>query len=205
MPSGHEALVDDLVSMGVLRTPEIVGAFRKIDRAAFVLPEYRPKAYINKPLPIGFSQTISQPYTVAFMLELLQPETGTKVLEIGTGSGWQTALLAESVGAGGKVIGLEVIPELCEMGKKNLAGFEFGDRVEIHCGNAIEGRDESAPYDRIIAAATGEAVPIVWQEQLAIGGILVAPEKTVIVKITREDQDSYTREEYPGFAFVPLV
>ena len=90
--------IDGFIKQGVLKTPAIIEAFKKIDRADFVTPELKERAYINEPLPIGEGQTISQPYTVAFMLELLQPESGNKIFEIGFGSGWQTAILAEIVG-----------------------------------------------------------------------------------------------------------
>ena len=87
-------LIKELMEEGILKTPSIIGAFEKVDRKDFVPEELKDKAYLNTPLPIGYGQTISQPLTVAFMLELLQPQTGDKVLEVGSGSGWQTALLA---------------------------------------------------------------------------------------------------------------
>jgi len=204
MPAGHDALVDDLVSSGVLRTAELVEAFRLIDRANFVLPEYKPKAYANKPLPIGFSQTISQPYTVAFMLELLQPKMGHKVLEIGVGSGWQTTMLASVVGAAGSVIGMEVIPELCDFARGNIAKYDLPGSTSVQCGNAMGGWPQGAPYDRIIAAATGEELPAAWLEQLKEGGVLVAPVQKSIIRVYRSN-DGYVRVEHPGFAFVPLV
>ena len=109
-------LIKELIEEGVLKTPSIIEAFEKIDRKDFTPEGLRDKAYLNTPLPIGYGQTISQPFTVAFMLELLQPQSGDKVLEVGSGSGWQTTLLASIVGNfpidGGKVFALELIPEL---------------------------------------------------------------------------------------------
>ncbi|MCD6283661.1 protein-L-isoaspartate O-methyltransferase, partial [bacterium] len=93
-----ETLIQQLISEGYLKTPEIIKAFREIDRKDFVPSYLKKEAYINAPLPIGFGQTISQPLTVAFMLELLQPKRGDKILDIGSGSGWTTALLAYIVG-----------------------------------------------------------------------------------------------------------
>ena len=115
-------LVKELISSGYLKTPEIIDAFQKIDRKDFVSDEYKDRAYVNAPLPIGYGQTISQPLTVAFMLELLQPEKGNKILEIGSGSGWQTALLARVVGDEGRVFAIELIPELEQFGRKNEIG-----------------------------------------------------------------------------------
>ncbi len=121
----NKELVEHLIKRGVLKTPKIIEAFKKIDRKDFVKEEFLEEAYFDTPLPIGFGQTISQPYTVAFMLELLEPKEGDTVLDIGSGSGWTTALLAYIVGNKGKVIGVERIKELVEFGKKNLAKYKF--------------------------------------------------------------------------------
>ena len=120
----YENLIDSLIKDGYLKTPEIIEAFKAIDRANFVSNELKGDAYLNVPLSIGFGQTISQPLTVAFMLELLQPKKGEKILDVGAGSGWTIALLAFIVGdppaGGGKIIGVERIPELKEMAEKNI-------------------------------------------------------------------------------------
>ncbi|MGB9609289.1 MAG: protein-L-isoaspartate O-methyltransferase family protein, partial [Minisyncoccia bacterium] len=110
-------LIDDLIKDGFLKSPRIIDAFRKVDRMNFVIDYVKNEAYRNSPLAIGFGQTISQPLTVAFMLELLDVQEGNKVLDVGSGSGWTTALLAELVGEKGKVYGIEIIPELYEFGK----------------------------------------------------------------------------------------
>jgi len=115
-----ESLISELIEQGYLKTPRIIRAFKKIDRADFVLPEFKNSAYLNVPLPIGHGQTISQPLTVAFMFELLQPEVGDKILDIGSGSGWTTALLAEIMSKMGKVFSIEIVPELCEFGEGNV-------------------------------------------------------------------------------------
>lgn len=167
----HDHLVAELIAQGVLHTPRIIDAFRAIDRRDFVRPELAAEAYANIPLPIGQRQTISQPYTVAFMLELLQPQPGDTILEIGSGSGWQTALLAHIVGEAGHVTALEIIPELCEWGRQNVATYGYIDQgiVEMHCQSGLPGYLDSAPYDHIIAAAAGEMVPPAWQAQVNVG------------------------------------
>ena len=165
------------------------------------------QTYANEPLPIGFGQTISQPWTVAFMLEKLQPAAGQKVLDIGSGSGWQTAFLAQIVGERGKVIGLELIPELARQSAKNIARYGFIGRrtVELHCLNGAKGFPAAAPFDRIISAAAAERVPSAWLEQLKIDGLLVAPVDSTIVVMEKLAPDKFNTQTFPGFAFVPFV
>lgn len=193
-----------------MKTPSIIEAFEKVDRKDFVLEELKDKAYLNTPLPIGFGQTISQPLTVAFMLELLQPQAGNKILEVGSGSGWQTALLAHIISGGGgsgKVFAAELIPELMAFGRKNVAQYGFIKKgiVEFHSFNATKGMPENASFDRIVSAASSEEIPSAWKEQLKIGGRLVAPVKGSIVLLTKKSETEFKAEEYPGFAFVPLI
>ena len=118
-----DSLIESLISQGVLKTLSIVRAFKKVDRADFVLPEYLGAAYEDCPLPIGFGQTISQPFTVALMLEWLAPEKGQKILDIGCGSGWTTALLSSIVGKKGRVVGIERISGLAEFAAQNLSKY----------------------------------------------------------------------------------
>ena len=201
-------LIKDLISSGYLKTPEIIEAFLKIDRADFVPPELKTQAYLNTPLPIGFGQTISQPLTVAFMLELLQPKAGDKVLDIGSGSGWQTALLAYIVEkGGGRVFAMEIIPELISFGRKNVFKYSFIKRktVKFYCLNAIKGLSEEAPFDKIISAAASKEIPPAWKEQLNIGGRIVAPVKDAIHLLIKTEDKEFEKKIYPGFAFVPFV
>lgn len=123
--SSKKQLVQDLIFFKVLKTPDIIDAFKRIDRADFVPEKYRNEAYEDYPLPIGFGQTISQPATVAFMFELLRPKPGDIVLDIGSGSGWTVAMLASIVGNTGYVTGVEIIPELVTFGRKNLRKYPF--------------------------------------------------------------------------------
>lgn len=206
MPTNTD-LVHMLVSQGVLKTPTIIDAFTGIDRKDFVPKELAPYAYENMPLPINHGQTISQPYIVAFMLELLQPTKGNRILDIGSGSGWQTALLAHMTGSTGHVIALEIIPELCTQSRKNLSKYPFFEQgiLEMHCQSGYAGYLQAAPFDRIIAAASGSDIPTAWQEQLNINGRIVAPVGNSIVLITRTGDQSWEEKEFFGFAFVPLV
>mgnify|MGYP001594668405 CR=1 FL=1 len=207
-----EILIRELVRDGYLKTPVIIEAFQAIDRIGFVLSEFKNEAYINAPLPIGFGQTISQPLTVAFMLELLEPQPGERILDIGAGSGWQTALLAYIVASDkekktGKVFTIERIKELCQFGKQNVANYNFLEKgiVEFFCQDGSVGLKEFAPFDRIIAAATAEVIPSAWKEQVRIGGRIVAPVGQSIVVTDKIGKDKFSQKEFFGFSFVPLI
>lgn len=200
-------LIEVLISEGYLKTPQIIESFQKIDRADFVLERFKKDAYVNSPLPIGYGQTISQPQTVAFMLELLQPEDGNKIMDIGSGSGWQSALLAEIVGDKGKIFAIELIPELREFGERNASKYNFGakDILKFICVDGAKGLPSEAPFDRIIVAASGKKVPRALKAQLKIGGRLVIPIENSIWLIIKKGENDFEEKEYPGFAFVPLV
>ena len=199
--------VSDLIKQGVLKTPLIIEAFKKINRADFVPPELKERAYVNEPLPIGKGQTISQPLTVAFMLELLQPEPGNKIFEIGFGSGWQTAILAEIVGVKGRIFAVERIPEIFRFGRKNIAKYNFikNGIVKTIGGDATLGLKRHAPFDRIIAAASGKEMPEEWLKELKVGGRLVAPIKESIWLYIKKSSKEFKKQEFPGFVFVPLI
>ncbi len=206
-----EELIRDLIAEGYLKTSTLVSAFRAIDRKDFVLPEYAGEAYGNYPLPIGFGQTISQPLTVAFMLELLAPRAGEKILDIGSGSGWQTALLAHVVSGGGnahgRVTAMERISELKAMTERNVEKYGFVTRgiVRAVLGDGSKGYAAGAPYDKIIAAAAGGEIPAAWREQLRPGGRIVAPVRESVVAMDKTKKGDFKIREYHGFSFVPLV
>ena len=201
-------LIDSLIDQGYLKTPSIINAFREIDREDFVVPRLRDESYSNHPLPIGYGQTISQPLTVAFMLELLQPELGDKILDVGSGSGWQTAMLAQIVGPRGRVFAIERIAELMEFGKNNVSKYSFVKKgiVEFSKQDGSRGLPDHAPFDKIIVAAASRGIPNALKEQLIIGGRLVIPTKSQDIRlIIKKDKNKFEEKRFPGFVFVPLV
>ncbi|MBI3231687.1 MAG: protein-L-isoaspartate O-methyltransferase [Candidatus Doudnabacteria bacterium] len=200
-------LFRELGRQGVLKKPEIREAFKQVDRTDFVLPEFVDQAYENHPLPIGFGQTISQPYTVAFMLDLLAPKRGEKILDIGCGSGWTTALLASIAGKEGRVIGVERISELAKFAESNIAKYPLLQRTStIVRENGSKGYNKETPFDRILAsAAVFDDIPEAWKAQLKIGGRIVAPVRDLVVLIDKLSADKYRQKEHWGFVFVPLV
>jgi protein-L-isoaspartate(D-aspartate) O-methyltransferase len=202
----NQELVNYLKERGVLRTKEIINAFLKIDRKDFVKEEYIDQAYFDTPLPTLMGQTISQPYVVAFMLELLEPQKGQKILDIGFGSGWTTSLLAEIVGKNGKVYGIEIVPEVFEFGKKNIEKYNFLQKgiVEIFLMDGSKGLPEKASFDRILVSAAAKKIPEEMILQLKDGGILVIPDFEGIWKI-KKINGKIEKEYHYGFVFVSLV
>ena len=200
-------LVESLIKNNWLKTPIIIEAFKKVKREEFVLENMRDMAELNEALPIGFGQTISQPLVVAFMLEQLDPKSGDKILDVGSGSGWTSALLAEIVGSQGKVIAIELIPELKELGEKNAAKYDFIEKgiVKFICADGSKGYQSEAPFDAILASASAQELPEEWKKQLKVGGRVVAPIKNSIWVFIKKSENDFEELEYPGFAFVPLI
>jgi protein-L-isoaspartate(D-aspartate) O-methyltransferase len=200
-------LVSQLIQDGYLKSDLIIDAYSEISRIEFVPKDLEKEAGIDIALPIGYGQTISQPKTVAFMLELLGPERGNKILDVGSGSGWTTALLSYIVGQKGKVIAIERIPELCGWGKENADKFGFvkNNVAEFICADGKIGAKDFAPYDRILVSASGFSIPEELKDQLKIGGKMVIPVKNSIIYLEKKGECEFEREEYPGFVFVPLV
>lgn len=187
-----------------IRNQAVLAAMEKVPRHRFVPPLVRGRAYDDGPLPIGRGQTISQPYIVALMTELIDPKKTMRVLEIGTGSGYQAAVLAECVG---EVNTIEVVPEL----GKNAAAVlkEMGYRnVEVRIGDGYEGWPQRAPFDAILlTAAPPRDVPKPLLDQLKVGGRLIAPigrEAQDLVRITRTEK-GLTRETVAPVRFVPMT
>ncbi|OGZ24902.1 MAG: protein-L-isoaspartate O-methyltransferase [Candidatus Nealsonbacteria bacterium RIFCSPLOWO2_01_FULL_43_32] len=198
-------LIDNLIEQGWLKTPNIIQAFKKIKRVDFLPRDSKNLAELNEALPLGYNQTISQPLVVAFMLEQLKPELNDKILDVGSGSGWTSALLGEIVGLKGKVIALETIKEIKEFGEKNAARYH-GGQVQFILADGSKGYAKEAPFDRILAsAAVQEEIPQAWKEQLKIGGRIVTPVGSSIFVLIKKSEKEFTETEYPGFAFVPLI
>ena len=200
-------LIEKLRKQGILKSPSIIRAFEIVDRAGFVKPEFSEDSLVDEPLPIGYGQTISQPLTVAFMLELLQPQEGDRILDVGSGSAWTTGLLAEIVGATGKVYAMELIPQLKTFGEENLkrAGYTT---VELFAGDGSRGLSEFAPFDRILVSAAASEIPSALLDQLRVGGRLVIPVGEYaqdMVLVEKRGRGDYHEQRYPGFQFVPLV
>ncbi len=200
-------LVNDLIKNGYLRTDSVIDAFSEMQRIEFIPEDLASYAEVDIPLPIGYGQTISQPLTVAIMLELLDVQKGNNVMDVGSGSGWTTALLSYMVGANGKVTALEIIEELCEFGKNNTDkyGFIKDEIAEFYCQSAAEGFEKNAPYDRIIVSAGTEEIPGALKKQLKVGGKMVLPVCNSIWYVEKRTEDDFYVEKFPGFTFVPFV
>ena len=178
----RKKLVDELRLEGYIRNEKVYKAMLRVPRELFVPPDYRDLAYDDRPLPIGHGQTISAPSIVAYMTELLDLDVGMKVLEVGTGSGYQAAVLAEIVAPSdvekeywGHVYSIERIKELADLARRNLEKAGYSDRVTVIVGDGSKGYSDEAPYDRIIITAAAPKIPEPLVEQLKPGGRLVIP------------------------------
>ena len=203
MMTSNTELTNFLVNINILRTESIIHAFLMIDRADFVLDRSAQDIYEDYPLSIGHGQTISQPRTVAMMMEMLEVKEGDKVLDIGRGSGWTTALLSFIVGDKGSVTGVERVSELVKFGNSNLAKYNFKN-VKI-----IPAKDElglvGKKFDRILVSAAASEFPQELVKQLKVGGKLVIPVGNSIYEITKKENAELEGKEHYGFTFVPLI
>ncbi len=179
-------------------------AFQTMKRSDFMREDLRNYSDTDRPFPIGFGQTISQPYTVAKMLEWLEVEPGNKILDVGSGSGWTTALLSYLTGPKGFVYAVEKIPELATFGRQNNQGAGVKNAKFFQAGDKY-GLPKFAPYDRILVSAAAEQLPKDLVDQLKVGGKMVIPMKNDILEIEKEADDKLDIQTHPGFVFVPLV
>lgn len=203
----HRGLRNKLISVvrsKGIKSEAVLSAMARVPRHFFFDNAFLEHAYQDKAFPIGEGQTISQPYTVAFQSELLEVKQGSKILEIGTGSGYQACILVEM---GAKVFTIEYNKKLFERTRKFLP--KMGYKPVFKHGDGSQGWPIHAPYDGIIVTAGAPVVPESLKQQLAIPGVLVIPvgnnERQLMLKITRTSETEYETEEYDYFAFVPLL
>lgn len=212
-----DKLVDSLAKQGILRTPKVTSAMRAVPRIKFLSPDSQSYDAVDTPLPIGFGQTISAPHMVSIMNEALQLEVGQKILEVGAGSGWHAATIAEIIAPKGTprsewghVYTVEIVKGLAETARKNIMNAGYGDRVTIVMGDGSKGYPEKAPFDRMLVTAAAPEVPKPLVDQLKLEGILLIPVGSYTMfqtlwKLTKENDGKLKQENLGGVAFVPLT
>ncbi len=215
LSEAKKRLIEALCREGVVKSEKVIKAFMKVPREEFVPRELRRYAYLDQPLRIGYGQTISAPHMVLLMTEKLELNVGMKVLEVGAGSGYQAAIIAEIVAPTeeprekwGHVYTVERIPELAEFARRNLERTGYADRVTVIVGDGSLGYPEEAPYDRIIVTAGAPRIPKPLIDQLKIGGRMVIPvgdlySQTLMI-VDKTESGVKVREDIPCI-FVPLV
>ena len=185
---------------------EILKAFEKVKREDFIPANLKNRAYEDAALPLGFGQTISQPYTIATTLSLLELKPGLRVLEVGSGCGYVQALLSNIVGKKGKIFGIEIIKELAEKSKENLKSCK---NIKVYNKNGKFGLKEKSPFKRILISAGYKEIPKPLISQLKEKGIIVAPIGNSygqdLIAYQKINQKLKLKEKIPGFIFVPLV
>lgn len=187
-----------------VRDPRVLDAMRTVPRHRFMPESQRSAAYDDRPLPIGEGQTISQPYIVALMSELADLEPGDEVLEVGTGSGYQAAVLAEM---GVKVYSIEIVEPLAKRAKAILDELGYGKRVEVRHGDGYAGWPERAPFDAVIVTAAPPKIPEPLKQQLEVGGRLIIPvgkHFQSLLRVTRT-ADGFREESVIPVRFVPMT
>jgi|SRR3989344_5008088 len=191
----------------LIKDKKLIEAFKKVNRENFVLEEDKPKAYGDYPLNIGYEQTISQPTTVMLMTQALELKEGNKVLEVGTGSGYQAAIISELIGNKGKVYTTEIVNELVKLATDNIKKAKIKN-IEIIKKDGSSGLKKFAPYDRIIVTAACPKIPDGLIEQLNSNGILIAPVGPLymqeMLKLIKKEDGSLEKTSLGHFIFVPL-
>jgi protein-L-isoaspartate(D-aspartate) O-methyltransferase len=197
-------MVEQQIARRGIGDARILAAMRDVPREAFVPANLQGAAYEDRPLPIAAGQTISQPYIVALMIELAGIEPGKRVLEVGAGSGYAAAVMAQIAG---EVFAIERHGELAEQAEATITRLGY-ENIHLRCGDGTRGWPEEAPFDAIVVSAGGVHVPQALKAQLARQGRLVIPlgnGQQRLVRVTREDDDEFTTEEFDAVNFVPLV
>jgi protein-L-isoaspartate(D-aspartate) O-methyltransferase len=200
----RKRLVQDLAASGI-KNEAVLSAIEKIPRHFYIDTTFEDDAYENKPFPIGRGQTISNPYTVAYQTELLQLQKGDKVLEIGTGSGYQSAVLSE---LGANVYTIERHQPLSDKAKKTLKNQGYAE-VKTFFGDGFKGLPDEAPFDKILITAAAPEMPKALLKQLKVNGLMVIPlgegERQLMMRIKRLDNNEFEKETFEYFTFVPML
>jgi protein-L-isoaspartate(D-aspartate) O-methyltransferase len=200
----RKQMVSLQIEMRGIKNRAVLQAMRRVPRDLFVPSKFLNEAYSDYPLPIGYRQTISQPYIVALMTELLQLKYHHKVLEIGTGCGYQTAVLAEIAE---RIYSVEIVPELAELAKKNLQKLNYHN-ILCKQGDGLESWENEAPFDRIIVAAAPRYLPEALVKQLRVGGYMIIPIGScpqILYCIFRKSENEIEQKPISHVAFVPMV
>jgi protein-L-isoaspartate(D-aspartate) O-methyltransferase len=210
-------LIDNLTRQGILRSANVIEAMLSIPRSQFLSPDAQSHGATDTPLPIGQGQTVSAPRIVAIINEKLQLQTGQKILEVGAGSGWHAATVAETIAPKdaprsewGHLYAVEINQTLADTARKNIMNTGYSDRVTIIVADGSKGYSEKAPYDRIFVAASVADVPKPLIDQLKKGGIMIIPVGSAslfqtLMKITKETDGTLTKESVGGVAYAPLT
>jgi protein-L-isoaspartate(D-aspartate) O-methyltransferase len=208
----RQALVRETIEARGVRDPRVLAAMKGVPRHRFIPQAFQSEAYADRPLPIVGGQTISQPYIVAFMTEAAEPAATARCLEIGTGSGYQAAVLAEVCA---EVYSIEYLADVAAFGEENLRATGYGpDRVQLRVGDGYRGWPEASPFDIILVTAAPARVPEPLLDQLAIGGRLIIPvgdlhDVQILMRWRRlsagRDATSFSKEELMGVRFVPFL
>lgn len=201
----NEDMIREQIEARGVRSERVLNALRQVDRSKYVPEEWLHEAYHDKPLPLAEMSTISQPYIVALMTELLDPQPADKVLEIGCGSGYQTAVLAA---LSAQVYSLEILPLLADLARFRLG--EAGVRnATVLQRSGWEGLPEQAPFNRILVTAAPEAIPPALLDQLAIGGRMIVPvgagEQQELLQVDKLGETKYEERTIAPVRFVPMV
>jgi protein-L-isoaspartate(D-aspartate) O-methyltransferase len=215
--SDWDKLIDSLEREGILRSPHVISAMRSVPRTAFLPEDMQEYGAQDTPLPIGFGQTASAPHMVSIMNEALQLELGQNVLEVGAGSGWHAATIAEIIAPHdaprsnwGHVHTVEIVQDLADFARKTIMKAGYGDRVTIICTDGSMGYRDKAPYDRIMVTAAAPAVPEPLVDQLKPTGIMLIPIGSAtlfqnLIRMTKANDGKIKEENLGGVAFVPLT
>lgn len=199
-----ERMVKEQIEARGVQDRRVLTAMRTTPRHLFIPEQWRLHAYEDYPVPIGYGQTISQPYIVAVMTELLELKGKERVLEIGTGSGYQAAILSQLVDS---VFTIEIIPELCHSAHQRLHRLGYNN-VVVKCADGYKGWKEKAPFDRIIVTAAPPEIPEELVRQLRVGGVMVLPVGKgyqKLIRVMKTSDTSYTVEEFFPVRFVPMI